>query len=56
MVEYRVNARRIDVHGSVASCKDATVSVDTDVNGRQNAFNPAELFLAAIVACVIKGN
>jgi uncharacterized OsmC-like protein len=55
MVEYRVNARRIDAHGSVASCKDATVSLDTDVNGRQDAFNPAELFLAAIAACMIKG-
>jgi uncharacterized OsmC-like protein len=29
------------------------VSLDTDVNGRQDAFNPAELFLAAIAA--IKG-
>ena len=56
MLEYRVNARRLDVDGSVASCKDATVSLDTDVNGRQDAFNPAEAFLAAIVACMIKGN
>ena len=55
MLEYRVNARRIDAHGSVASCKDATVSLDTDVNGQQDAFNPAELFLAAIAACMIKG-
>ena len=55
MVEYRVNARRLDAHGSVASCKDATVSLDTDVNGRPDAFNPAELFLAAIAACMIKG-
>ena len=55
MLEHRVNARRIDAHGSVASCKDATVSLDTDVNGRQDAFNPAELFLAAIAACMIKG-
>jgi uncharacterized OsmC-like protein len=55
MMEYRVNARRIDAHGSVASCKDATVSLDTDVNGQQDAFNPAELFLAAIAACMIKG-
>ena len=55
MLEHRVNARRIDAHGSVASCKDATVSLDTDVNGRQDAFNPAELFLAAIAACLIKG-
>lgn len=55
MLEYRVNARRLDAHGSVASCKATTLSLDTDVNGRQDAFNPAELFLAAIAACMIKG-
>ena len=31
------------------------MSLDTDVNGRQDAFNPAEVFLAAIAACMIKG-
>lgn len=55
MLEYRVDARRLDAHGSVANCKAATVSLDTDVNGRQDAFNPAEMFLAAIAACMIKG-
>lgn len=55
MLEYRVDARRLDAHGSVASRKAATVSLDTDVNGRQDAFNPAEMFLAAIAACMIKG-
>ena len=55
MLEYRVNARRLDADGSVASCKDATVSFDTDVNGRQDAFNPAEAFLAASPACMIRG-
>jgi uncharacterized OsmC-like protein len=55
MLEYRVDARRMDAHGSVADCKDAILSLDTDVNGRQDAFNPAELFLAAVAACMIKG-
>jgi uncharacterized OsmC-like protein len=55
MLEYRINARRIDAHGSVATTKDAEVVLDTDVNGRPDAFNPAELFLAAIAACMIKG-
>ena len=55
MLEYRVSARRIDAHGSVASTKEAEVILDTDVNGRPDAFNPAELFLAAIAACMIKG-
>ena len=55
MLEYRVNARRVDTHGSVATTKDAEVTLDTDINGRPDAFNPAELFLAAIAACMIKG-
>lgn len=55
MLEYRVTARRLDAHSSVAACKDAEVVLDTDVNGRPDAFNPAELFLAAIAACMIKG-
>jgi uncharacterized OsmC-like protein len=55
MLEYRVSARRIDSHGSVASAKAAEIVLDTDVNGRPDAFNPAELFLAAIAACMIKG-
>lgn len=55
MLEYRVSAHRIDAHGSVATTKDAEVVLDTDVNGRPDAFNPAELFLAAIAACMIKG-
>jgi uncharacterized OsmC-like protein len=54
-LEYRVSAKRIDSHGSVASTKDAEIILDTDVDGRPDAFNPAELFLAAIAACMIKG-
>jgi uncharacterized OsmC-like protein len=54
-VEYRLIARRVDAHGSIATCKDAIVTLDTDVNGRHDAFNPAELLLAAIAACMIKG-
>ncbi len=55
MLEYDVVAKRIDAHGSSARCKDAEIILDTDVNGRVDAFNPAELFLAAIAACMIKG-
>jgi uncharacterized OsmC-like protein len=55
MLEYRVGAKRIDSHGSVASTKDAEIVLDTDIGGRPDAFNPAELFLAAIAACMIKG-
>jgi uncharacterized OsmC-like protein len=55
MLEYDVVAKRIDAHGSLARCKDAEIILDTDANGRTDAFNPAELFLAAIAACMIKG-
>ena len=55
MLEYRVTARRMDQHGSVAQAKAAEVVLDTDLAGRPDAFNPAELFLAAIAACMIKG-
>ncbi len=53
--EYRVAASRVDARGSVATTKDAMIVLDTDINGRRDAFNPAELFLASIAACMIKG-
>ncbi|MEX2353600.1 MAG: OsmC family protein, partial [Gammaproteobacteria bacterium] len=52
---FTVNARRIDSHGSEAECKSATITLDTDMGGRPDAFNPAELLLAALAACMIKG-
>ena len=55
MLEYEVTAQRIDGHRSLAPCKDAQIVLDTDIAGRRDAFNPAELFLAAIAACMIKG-
>ena len=55
MLEYSVTAQRIDSHGSEAWTKDADLKLDTDVNGRLDAFNPAELLLAAVAACMIKG-
>ncbi|MDO8900039.1 MAG: OsmC family protein [Phenylobacterium sp.] len=55
MLEYAITARRIDAHGSLASVKDATLVLDTDLKGRPDAFNPVELLLAAVAACMIKG-
>ncbi|WP_287849491.1 OsmC family protein [Acidiphilium sp.] len=55
LLTYDVTARRIDAHGSLAATKQAEIVLDTDVGGRPDAFNPAELFLAAIAACMIKG-
>jgi uncharacterized OsmC-like protein len=55
MLDYRVEARRIDSHGSVATAKQAEIRLDTDLAGRMDAFNPAELLLASVAACMIKG-
>ncbi len=55
MLHYDIVAKRVDSHGSEARCKEASIALDTDMNGRPDAFNPAELFLAAVAACMIKG-
>ncbi len=52
---FSVRASRVDAHGSEASCKSASITLDTDLAGRTDAFNPAELLLAALAACMIKG-
>jgi uncharacterized OsmC-like protein len=55
MLEYQVHARRIDAHGSEVAAKQARLVVDTDPQGRADAFNPAEMLLGALAACIIKG-
>jgi len=55
MLEYRVQALRDDAHGASARCKQASLVLDTDPAGRDDAFNPAELLLAAVAACMLKG-
>ncbi|MDZ7768219.1 MAG: OsmC family protein [Woeseiaceae bacterium] len=52
---FSVSAQRVDAHGSLAHCKDADITLDTDLAGRPDAFNPAELLMAALAACMIKG-
>jgi len=52
---FVVQAHRVDAHASEATCKSATIMLDTDLAGRLDAFNPAELLLAALAACMIKG-
>lgn len=54
-MDYSIKVRRIDAHGSMATTKGAEIVLDTGVRGRADAFNPAELFLASIAACMIKG-
>lgn len=52
---FAVEAWRVDAHGSRASCKDTELLLDTDLAGRRDALNPAELLLAALAACMLKG-
>lgn len=52
---FHVKSVRIDEHTSVAYCKSAEITLDTDLAGNVNAFNPAELLLASVTACMIKG-
>jgi len=54
MLQYEITAHRIDAHGSLARCKQAELVIDTDLTGRPDAFNPAELLLAAVAACILK--
>lgn len=55
MLEYHVSAHRLDAHGSLIAAKEASLVADTDLAGRKDAFNPAELLLAALAACILKG-
>ena len=54
-MDYRLHARRIDSHGSLAIAKQAEIILDTDLAGRRDAMNPVELLLAALAACMLKG-
>ena len=54
-MDYHVTARRIDSHGSEAMTKEARIVLDTDMAGRLDAFNPAEMLLASLAACILKG-
>jgi uncharacterized OsmC-like protein len=52
---FHVSAKRNDAQSSNAYCKEASLLIDTNLAGRMDAFNPAELLLAALSACMIKG-
>jgi uncharacterized OsmC-like protein len=51
---FNVTAQRIDDQHSLAHCRNATVTLNTSLSGQTVAFNPAELLLAALAACMIK--
>lgn len=52
---FDVVSKRVNSEGSIACCKNASISLDTNLKGNPDAFNPAELLLAAVSACMIKG-
>jgi uncharacterized OsmC-like protein len=52
---FHVESVRLNANGSIARCKSAEIALDTDLAGTPGAFNPAELLLAALSACMIKG-
>lgn len=54
-MRFHVETRRVDAHHSVSACKQASITLDTDLAGNPQAFNPAELLLAALTACMVKG-
>lgn len=54
-MRFHVETERVDSHHSVAHCKNAHITLDTDLTGNPDAFNPAELLLAALTACMVKG-
>lgn len=53
-MRFHVESQRIDAHQSQSLCKSAQITLDTDLAGNPDAFNPAELLLAALSACMIK--
>lgn len=52
-LEYVVASRFAEGRG-VARCKDAEIDLDAALESRSDAFNPAELLLAALAACMTK--
>lgn len=55
MLEYRISARRSTPAHGTANCKQAELALDITLAGREDAFNPAELLLTAVAACMLKG-
>lgn len=55
VMRFHVETQRLSAHASEARCKQALIALDTDMAGNPEAFNPAELLLAALSACMVKG-
>ena len=54
-MSFHISAHREGPHASLVECKSARIEIDTDLAGRLDAFNPAELLLAALAGCILKG-
>lgn len=54
-MQFHVVSHRESAQLGRARCKNAQIALDTDLAGNLDAFNPAELLLAALSACMIKG-
>lgn len=52
---FDVRSEWISHTTSVSFCKNAKIDLDTNMEGNPDAFNPAELLMAALSACMIKG-
>ena len=53
-MRFHVESIRVSQHVSQSHCKQARIELDTDLAGNPDAFNPAELLLSALSACMIK--
>ena len=48
MLEYKVEPRRVNAHGSIPTAKTAQIHLETDPAGQTDAFNPEELILVSL--------
>lgn len=55
MADHEVFAQRLPFGGSVATAKCAQVLLDTEFEGRQDAFSSVELLLAALAGGLLEG-
>lgn len=55
MLEYRIKAASVPAEGGTAATHGASISLDTTLTGRPDAFNPVELLLAGLASCMLKG-
>jgi uncharacterized OsmC-like protein len=57
MLDYVITAQRVAPAVAIAHCARAqhgSLPLDVDPKGRADAFNPAELLLTALAACMLK--